>query len=370
MAAGQEHVRRSPIDLPLLAYSLVLVVGFALGRADWGGIVAHVGLSKIVTFLLEYVAVFYLVFWTARSAEKRRRLVAALVIIGACVGAYAVLEFVTGHNWLNSLDTGAGKQQLVRYVFSRADLSRARATFEHPIALGTGLAMILPLAFHLAGCAQTSMRRALAYAAAVSIGLGILACGSRGPYMAVVLVTLAFFAMERRKGVRLKVAAGVVAMAVLAVVFAGPILGRPVDLRCRCEHHVAACRLLGYLGNDVWPSALRPRPRRPQPPMYGYVDNYYLLTLGESGFVGLCLLLLLLAASSIFCGRALACWARDGPSTRGRRARRKPGCRIDRRDDRASVPDGHLRLVRVLQTQRPLLDHHWHRHGRVGGGAC
>lgn len=295
VAAGQEHFRRSPIDLLLLAYFIILAVGLVVTHSNWGSIVAKTGLAKIITLLVEYVAVFYLVFWTARTAEKRRRLVAALVIIAACIGAYAVLEFATGHNWLNSLNTGAGKQQLVRYVFSRADLTRARATFEHPIALGTGLAMILPLAFHLAGCAQTAMRRALAYGAAASIGMGVLACGSRGPFVAVVLGTLTFFAMERRQGVRLKLAAGVVAMAVLAVVFAGPILTRlsstfviDMSITTRLVDYPAIWRIVS--GHPLFGIGLGGLNAQ----SYGYVDNYYLTTLGESGIIGILLLVLLL----------------------------------------------------------------------------
>jgi hypothetical protein len=284
---GGESRRRSPIDVPIAAFALALAVSYA---ATWlgGDLTAmRYGFSRLVAFGLEFFCVYYIVYWSVRSARARKHVVYLFVYVMAVVAVYGLVEAVTGRNVLNSFDTSFGRSEVVRSMFTRADLTRARATFEHPISLGTALAMTLPLGLFLTGFAGNRGRRIVAMVCVALVAACLVATLSRGAYVAGALGLLVLFAFSGGSAVRARVAVIASAAVVLGLTFGGSLLGRisqtftldaSIGTRIADYPYVWAVFLEHpFIGKGL--GTLNPLSFR-------YIDNYFLKTIGEMGAIG------------------------------------------------------------------------------------
>jgi O-antigen ligase len=202
--SGQVEVKRTPVDLPLLAfaYSAVLSTVFAENQnvAIFGTYSRYDGLLTLLT----YAALFWLVVQTLRTADDARALLRVLLTSGYFAAVIAILQSVN-----NTFEQGA--------------VVPAFGTMGNSNVLGAFLAMTFVLALaDLVGARSISARILLANVLIV-VGLALLLSFSRSGWLGAALGAIIVIARERRSISRWGVAIfmGTVAAALLIVLVAG-----------------------------------------------------------------------------------------------------------------------------------------------------
>jgi polysaccharide biosynthesis protein PslJ len=144
---------------------------------------------KSLSFFLSYLVVYLLLTSTLSSIREVEVVIKALVIGAALVGLASLYEARTGYNLFNHLHGIFPFLEHTRVEgqnFAGGQL-RARASAQHPIALGAALTLCIPLAVYLARKASTRGRAGLWLCAAGVMSMGALSTKSR----TVVLMLLA-----------------------------------------------------------------------------------------------------------------------------------------------------------------------------------
>jgi hypothetical protein len=145
--------RRTGFEAPL-----ILIVGSVFASIVVNpGRVASVSsdVAKTLTFLLSFVLVLYLISSTVRRIVDIELLTKTLVVGGAVVALFAIVEARTGYNVFNHLSRvipflHGGEIAGPAYLRVGTAKVRVFASAEHPIALSAALVMLTPLALYLA----------------------------------------------------------------------------------------------------------------------------------------------------------------------------------------------------------------------------
>lgn len=181
------QLRRTGFEGPLL---LIVGSAFASVIANPGRVQATSSqVTKSLMFLLSFVLVLYLLVSTIRRLDGVDSLVKTLVVGGAIVSLFAIVEARTGFNVFNHLSRvipilHGGQLSGPEFLRVGTGKSRVFASAEHPIALSAALVMLAPLALYLAR--RYRQRRWILCAGLIGI-----ACASTVSRTAVVM----FFAM-------------------------------------------------------------------------------------------------------------------------------------------------------------------------------
>jgi hypothetical protein len=174
-----------------------------------GGLVANPGrvnnnseqVLKSITFFASYFLVLCFVVSTIRKGRELDRIMKLLVGGGAIVACCALYEWRTGVNLFN----GLGRvlpflvYQDIGEAMIRGTGARALASAQHPIALGAGLVMLMPMAFYL----FNRTRKLIWLACGVLLVLGALATGSRTAAIMLAVVFATFAWQKRQEMMRL-----------------------------------------------------------------------------------------------------------------------------------------------------------------------
>lgn len=156
---------------------------------------------KSLSMLLSLIVVFLLVASTIKTFEEIRLIVVGLVVGGTIVALFALYESRTGYNFFNHLAQwiplfDRNERELLT---TRAGRLRVHASAQHPIALGTALTMLVPLAAFLILTARALKTKALWVACAFLLIAGAAATISRTTV--VMGIAMAFVAYIVRKDV-------------------------------------------------------------------------------------------------------------------------------------------------------------------------
>jgi hypothetical protein len=190
------RVRRSGFERPIAA---ILLVYLFSDIVNWHSISAQ-GLNSYVikglTFFLSFLIVFYLVVSLVRTRVDLDFVIKLLVGGAAVVGLAATIEARTHYNAFNHLHSVLPFLKFAGLSYSDLHDTRLRAmgSAEHPIALGAGLVLVLPLAFYL--IRRTGQARWTV--AAILVGLGSLASRSRTPVVMLVVMGLVLLWLRPR----------------------------------------------------------------------------------------------------------------------------------------------------------------------------
>jgi hypothetical protein len=159
---------------------------------------------KSLSFFISYMIVFVLVYSSIRTLTDINRVVKTLVIGGTIVAISALYEARSNYNLFTHLDDWipALEQVRVREEVVRGSKLRAFASAQHPIALGSALALTFPLAIYLAHDARTRLRRALWISASGVLIAGAFATVSRTAVTMVVAMVIVAVWLRRREAVR------------------------------------------------------------------------------------------------------------------------------------------------------------------------
>jgi hypothetical protein len=186
------RLRASGIEAPLAliwfsSLGSVLVNGPRIDSLEVGPDVV-----KSLMFLGSFILVFYLIVSVVRTYEQVRLLAQVLVVGGAIVAGFAVVEAQTGFNVFNQLANMIPLLTLREAVgenLTRGGRLRVFASAQGAIPLGAALVMLLPLAFVMV---RSSARPVLWWSATGIILLGALSSGSRTSVMMIVTLGLVF----------------------------------------------------------------------------------------------------------------------------------------------------------------------------------
>ena len=183
------RLRASGLDAPLLFFLLAIGLSIVVNNAQVGRLESSV--VKSVTFFLSFVFVYYLIVSLARRATDIDFLVRLLAGGGAVLGALAIYEQATGFNVFDHLKTvmpflNFDSNQLPH--LSRYGALRVYGSAQHPIAFGTALAVLLPLAIYRA----RAFNQKRWWLAAFLILLGELATRSRTGVLMLLAVALVY----------------------------------------------------------------------------------------------------------------------------------------------------------------------------------
>jgi polysaccharide biosynthesis protein PslJ len=195
--------RKTGFEGPLVAFAAIAVISIAL-NIGW---ITGTGIMPSVIKSASIFASFLLVtFFVASAITTRRQLDAIIKLLvggGAIIGIATLIEWKSGHNLFNRIDTLIPVLRVdpakVMPIDARGGRVRAYGSAEHPIALGALLVLILPLAVYLH---QRSGKIIWLLAASLLV-FGALASGSRTAAGMLATLLVAFFVMKRKETIRL-----------------------------------------------------------------------------------------------------------------------------------------------------------------------
>ncbi len=184
------RILRTGLEKPLAAIVLAYIASDVVNARSINAQGLDSYVVKGFTFLASFVAVMYIVVSVIRSARDLDWLIRLLVGAGAFVGLSSVVEDRTRFNVFNHLHAVLPMLRFAGLSWNDLHDTRVRAmgSAEHPIALGVGLAMLLPLSLYLirrTGQARWTIAAAL-------LMLGTLSSRSRTPMLMLVAMLLVF----------------------------------------------------------------------------------------------------------------------------------------------------------------------------------
>lgn len=244
------------------------------------------------------------------STTRAEQLLRRIVGLAAVVGSLGVLQFFTGLDVASYIRVpGLSADGYLSSMETRNGLNRPSATATHPIELGVVLAIVLPLALHFALTAPPG-RRTRPVLSVLVISLAALMSVSRSAVLAS-LVALAVFlpGLPRRQRRYTLLALPLVLVAVKVAVpgligtlrglFMGigsdPSAGSRTGSYDVVGPYIAARPVFGRGFNTFLPS-------------YHILDNQYLLTLIDTGVLGLLALLALFGGAFLCAASAATRW--------------------------------------------------------------
>jgi O-antigen ligase len=282
----------NPVRTMLFAYFCALLASYGYAASGYlPGDERAIGDHAMVTaFALLFVALT--VCDGVRSRERLYFLVRVIVVCGSAVALIGILQYLVGFDLTPHLRApGMHFSSFDNSVGSRDGLTRAAGTTANPLEFGVFCAMVLPLSIHLAFHAtQRGGRTRFWWTCVGLIGGGLMFSVSRSAIVgltAAVLVLLVGWPARRRVWM---LVAGVGFLAVIKVLSPGLLrtflslfqnAGSDSSVQWRTHDYATARELISqhlWLGRGVgtWYA-----------PKHEVFDNQYLLTLVDSGVIGL-----------------------------------------------------------------------------------
>jgi polysaccharide biosynthesis protein PslJ len=150
---ARTNARRTGFEGPLIVIVGAMVVS-VLANLDRVA-ASSADVAKSLTFFLSFVLVLYMIAGAVRRFADVDFLAKVLVVGGALVAVFAIVEARTGFNVFNHLDRVIpilypGAVDPGNFVKYGAAKLRVFASAQHPIALSAAFVLLLPLAIYLA----------------------------------------------------------------------------------------------------------------------------------------------------------------------------------------------------------------------------
>ena len=315
---------RSPVRTMLFAYSFVLVASYASSA------IRHLDADERAVGDTTMVRVFALIVLGlavcdgVRSLDRLYFLSRVIVVCGAAVAVVGILQYLFAFDLTPYMRVpGTHFWSLDNSIGSRNGLTRAAGTTSNPLEFGVFCAMILPLAAHAAFRALQSGRRASFWWTCVGLlGAGLMFSVSRSAIVGVSAAAIALFlGWSARRRVWMMVA-GLGFIVVIKFLSPGLLntfrsLFQDADqdssVQWRTHDYDTAQQLISQhfwlgRGTGTWYA-----------PKHEIFDNQYLLTLVDSGVLGLITFVGIFVAGVYAAIRVMILWSphpREGDTPR------------------------------------------------------
>jgi polysaccharide biosynthesis protein PslJ len=271
------------------------------------------GADRGLIMLAGWVGVLVLAADGIDRADRLRTLLRRVVMLATAMAAVGVIEFGTGVDLTRYIVIpGLSVHQQVTDLMSRNGLTRVMATTSQPLEFSAVLTMTLPIALHQARFA-TAQLRARRWLQAALIAVVVPMTGSRSAFFGLAVICVVLLPTWHRRD-RRRVYAAVLAAPTVAWLVKPSLLS-------------SFSTLFGGFGSDssslsrskayseAWPY-IAAHPWLGQgfqtffPQTYFFVDNQYLTSVLETGFIGL-LALVVCVATGWFTARSVRATATD-----------------------------------------------------------
>ncbi len=195
------RVRRTGLEGPLALFLGAVIVSVLANNGRISDQNLDSSVAKTLTFLAAYVIVLYLFVSVLRTYDDVVRLLKVLVLGGAVVAFFAVVESRSGFNVFNHLQSWVPflKRDYTVDLPLRNGRFRAYGPAEHAIALSAALAMLVPFAAYFG----YTLRKRIWWLAAAMIAVGCLSTVSRTGVVMLLIEALVFVILRPRQAVRL-----------------------------------------------------------------------------------------------------------------------------------------------------------------------
>ena len=216
-AAGALVIRRTPLDLPILAFlgSALVATIFSVSRnvALFGTYIRYEGLLTLATYAALY--------WLAAQIAWRSDL-ARIVLRAMLAGAY-LIAIIAVAQWVIAALTLAPD---TNPDFSYAGLPRASATMSNPTMLGAFLAMLLPVAAAEFLEARSLATRILAANVAFMMGVALALTFVRSAWLGALAGLIIVVAAPQRTRLRVRLGLAGAGLCVVLAIAAGGAVAR------------------------------------------------------------------------------------------------------------------------------------------------
>lgn len=184
------RLRPSGLEVPLFLFVAAALGSVVFNEARITKLDVHTEVTKQLTFFASFVIVLYLIVSVVKTVDQVELIVRMLVVGGAVVAAFSIVEARTQYNVFDHLD---GPLPVLHHVevpgtLQRGGKLRAIGSAQGSIALGAALAMLLPLAAYLG----FRTRRWFWWAALALLALGAMATLSRTSILMLIVIIVVF----------------------------------------------------------------------------------------------------------------------------------------------------------------------------------
>lgn len=286
--------RSSPIRVAVLVAAAANVASFAAAQFRPIGAVEARAADRGLILTLSMVGICLTAADGIIDRARLDALVRRLVIAGAGLSALGVLAFMGGPDLAAGLSIPGLGDSGIAYEEVRSSFRRVAGTTSHAIEFSVVLSMLLPLALHCALHARSHHKSW--WVAAALIGAGIPMSLSRSGTVGIAVAALVLIPSWSRPLRRRAYVIGAGYLVVMRLLFPG-LLGtiKALFLNVGVDPSVTSrTQDYNYVGSFVSQAPVFGRGFSTFiPTIYDFLDNQYLVTLIETGVVGLLSLLAL-----------------------------------------------------------------------------
>jgi len=280
---------RQPIRVAAVLFACATVASYISANRTTLPLVAQNGSDRGLILLSGWLGVVLLAADGIDRADRLAALLRRIVIGATAMSVLGIVEFFTGQDFAKYiLIPGLSVHEPVTDLMSIDGLSRVTATTAQPLELTAVLLMCLPLAIHQARFAapELQFRRWLQVGL---IGAVLPMTVSRSALLGILVVGIVLFPTwlkrERTRGYRMvfiAIVLGWLADPGILSSFSGLIggIGSDTSISSRTSAYSAAAP---YIAQHPW---LGQGFQTFYPQTYFFIDNQYLTSLIETGFVG------------------------------------------------------------------------------------
>lgn len=293
---------RQPVRIPAVMFLTATLLGYLMAAVRPTSAQEQLGTDRALLSLLAWMGLLFTAMDGIPSYERLQVLLRRLTILGAFLAAVGIAQFFTGQTFVEYLHLpGLSELSVDEGVLNRGGFVRPAGTAVHPIEFGVTLAMLLPVGLHLA-IEDAGRRGPVArwlpvgiIALALPISISRSAVVSTGVALAVMLPT---WERHLRRLVYLGIVALLSALMVALPGFLGAVVGLFTGISSD-DSALSRTDSYAFAWSLVSRAPLFGRGPGTFLPRYRILDNQYLVSLIETGFMGAVWLVLLFAVGAV-----------------------------------------------------------------------
>ena len=292
---------RQPLRLAALAFAAVCMFSYVVAMRRPLSAEEVNQADRGLLSLVSWLGVLFVATDGLTTRDNLERLLRRVVLMVGAVAGLGLVQFLTGQSYLSYLRLpGLVESNALTDISTREGFFRPTGTSLHAIEFGVVLTMALPLALHF-GVLDRGRHPVLRWGPAALIAVGLPISISRSAILGAALVLVALLpTWPRRLRRRVYVAAGSLALAMFVLLpgFLGSLLGlftsvgNDSSARSRTDSYAIAWHFISE-------SPLIGRGFATFMSDYRILDNQYLVTMIETGIVGVVAVIVLLGLAVV-----------------------------------------------------------------------